>query len=250
MKKTFLLLPLFAAACSYPSFVASKTLKLEVPVEDAARLECRTHNGDITVTTGEATDKVLVRAELKVRGHTQEEADGNLHQMSLRHQNVEGTLRLIRDLPSSQLRGFSPSYTFTLMVPSDFALDLQTHNGDVATSGTRGALKAHSHNGDIKSQVASDEVELDTHNGDIQLAIVGINRIDSRIVTHNGDVQVFVPEDASGWVDAHTHNGRIRLPDGVREASINRRSARGRFGPEDAEGQVYVKTHNGNVEIR
>lgn len=250
MKKTLLLLPLLAAACSSPSFVASKTLALEVPLADAVRLECRTHNGDITVTTGEATDTVLVRAELQVRGHTQEEADGNLHQMSLRHQNVDGTLRLIRDLPSTQLSGFSPSYTFVLTVPRELALDLQTHNGDVATSGTRGALRIRSHNGDIATQVTSDQIELNTHNGDIQLAIVGARHLDSRIESHNGDIRVVVPEGASGWLDAHTHNGRISLPDGVREASISRRSARGRVGPEDAGGQVYAKTHNGNVEIR
>jgi len=252
MKKSLLLslLPLSAAACSLPAFVASKTVEFEIPAAYAKQLHCETHNGDITVTAATADEPITVRATIKVRGHSQREADDNLHKMSIVH-HVDGeTVRLVRQYPTRELSGFSPSYDFTLSVPASFGLELHTHNGDVATSGTRGALTAHSHNGDIVTQVASDAVRLDTHNGDIRLAIVDEPQPAASVETHNGNVEIVVPESASCALEAHTHNGSIRLPERTVDADMRRRDARGRIGAPGGEARVYVKTHNGNVTIR
>ena len=52
-----LVLPLFAVACSYPRFVANKTVELDVPLAQAIKLNCTTHNGDVVVRSSSDNDK-------------------------------------------------------------------------------------------------------------------------------------------------------------------------------------------------
>ena len=249
MRPALLALPLLVTACSFPQFVASKTVELEIPLEQATALQCRTHNGDITVSHGPDGQHVIVQAELKVRGFTQEEADDNLATMSLRHAVESGALQLIRDYPKSRLNGRSPTYTYTLTVPEHLALDLRSHNGDILTSGTKGSLTVRTHNGDIETWVDNPNVEIGTHNGDVQLEIASRGRLEGSVETHNGDVRVSLHEDASCWIEARTHNGRIDPPAEIHDATIKKRSLRCRVGRQQTDGKLRVRTHNGSVRI-
>ena len=248
MRPTLLLLPLFAA-CSFPKSVASKTVELEIPLEQATVLSCRNHNGDITVSKGPSDGFVTVRAELRVRGHSQAEADDNLATMSLRHE-IDGTeLRLIRDYPKQEMSGFSPSYRFTIAVPAHLALDLHSHNGNITTTGTTGHIEVRTHNGDIDAEVANPEVHAGTHNGDIALAIVIPGQLESSVRSHNGNVRVKLHPETSAWIEARSHNGRINPPDGAFDTTTKKRSMRCRVGEQQTEGELKVRTHNGNVRI-
>lgn len=225
-------LPLFAAACSLPKFVADKTISMEVSAADVAVLRCETHNGDIAIESSPRGDVVEVIAQLEVRGHTQAQADEHLSSMQVRHTREGDLLRLFGDHPRARLNGFSPRYSFTLRVPAQVALDLQSHNGNIHTA-SHGARFA-----------------LESHNGDIEVDLADGGALDGTITTHNGDVVVSLPQDVHGYLEAATHNGRITTPPTLHEAAVQRRSLRCRIGNEDSTGRLRIETHNGDIQVR
>ena len=245
-----LVLPLFAVACSYPRFVANKTVELDVPLAQAIKLNCTTHNGSITVMRGESSDTIHVQAEMQVRGHTQGEADDNLLLLSV-GQEVDGdTLRIFGDYPRPTLSNSSPSFTFKMQVPEHLALDLTSHNGDLTAQGTTGALRLETHNGRIDGATSNKQTWAETHNGDIHLAMHSNEDLDGAVTSHNGDIKIQVSDDAKCWLNIATHNGRIQTPNSIHDATINRRSVRCGIGEGETEGKLKVVTHNGDVVVR
>ena len=249
MHKTLLLVPLLATACSYPSFVAKKVVELDVPLSQASKLHCKSHNGDITIARGTASDSVHIKAILKVRGYTQQEADANLELLSVADELDDDTLRIYGDYPRPELNGMSPTFTYTMNVPSHLDLNLVTHNGDVTARGTTGATRVETHNGNIVATSANKKTRVETHNGDIDLVIRSSDDLEGRVITHNGDIDVELVADAHCWLEVFTHNGRIRTPRVIHDASIKRRSVRCRIGEGDTEGRLFIKTHNGDVGV-
>lgn len=250
MQKLLLVMPLFAVACSYPRFVAAKTVELNVPLAQASTLDCKTHNGDIKVTRGEASDSIHVVAEMKVRGHTQAEADSNLERLSVGQGEDGDTLRIFGDYPRTAMNNRSPSFTFTMQVPEHLALNLESHNGDIISNGTTGAMRIETHNGDVRGTSQNKKTWVETHNGEVKMAITSSEDLDGRVTSHNGDIVIEVSDDAHCWLETSTHNGRIKTPSSIHDATINRRSVRCRLGEAETDGRLFVQTHNGNIVVR
>ncbi|MFK7738994.1 MAG: DUF4097 domain-containing protein [Planctomycetota bacterium] len=250
MQKLLLALPLLSVACSYPRFYADKTIEQQLPLAAASQLSCTTHNGNIEVTGEPGLDHIELRADIRVRGHTQEEADDRLGLVSVGHKIDGDTVKIFREYDRKEFRINSPTFTFTLRVPERLAMQLLTHNGNVQVSGTRGALTAESHNGDIQGSVRHQRARLETHNGEIDVQIAASGDLDARIESHNGGIEIAVPEDAAGWIEASTHNGSISGPDGVEDTESARSRFRGRLGPAATEGVLRIETHNGSISVR
>ena len=246
MRTSLLLVPLLAA-CTYPRYVATKTVEYAIPATSTMNLLCQTHNGNITVTGESNTNQIGVRAELSVRGYTQDEADANLHLVEVGREQEGGTLRLFVEYPSD-LSDRSPSGTFVLGVPRDIACGLESHNGRLTLRGTRGNVRLETHNGSIDATVEGAEIATTTHNGNIRLALAGTDPIKAEVHSHNGSIEMSLPENIGTTLDASTHNGKVVGPEGVVAATYGRRSLRGRIG--DGTGSLTISTHNGNVHIR
>jgi len=249
MPKTLLLVPLLAVACSYPRFVASKTVELDVPLAQASKLKCKTHNGSISVTQGPASDSVHVVAVLQARGHTQKEADENLELLSVAHSHDGNALRIYGDYPRLALSNRSPSFSYTMQVPEHLAVSLVSHNGDITTRGTSGATYIETHNGDINAHSANGSTSVETHNGRIDLSLRADQDLEGSAVSHNGDIDIRLEADVPCWLDARTHNGHIKTPSVIHEATISRRSVRCRIGAGSPIGDLKIKTHNGNIAV-
>jgi hypothetical protein len=245
-----LLAVLLAAACASPRYSASKLVELDVPLDQAERLRCTTHNGGITVSSGADTDTISLRAKMSVRGHTQHEADANLELLTIGQSRDGDELRIYGQFPRDELRNMSPSFAFTMAVPEHLALTLRTHNGNVRTNGTSGALSVGTHNGGVQGSVANPQVNISTHNGGVELAITAPGELEGSITTHNGSVRVDLHEEACGWLVARTHNGHIKAPKHAREVSQSRRSLRCRVGDDTSDSTLKVRTHNGSVVLR
>ncbi|MCB9879480.1 MAG: DUF4097 family beta strand repeat protein [Planctomycetes bacterium] len=244
----FVLLPL-AAACSSPSFVARRTVELELPLDDTSTVQCTSHNGGIRVENGNDVANVRVLAELQVRGYSQAEAEDNLASMAVRHDRDGGVLHVYGEHPKELNWRYSPSYAFDLTVPEQVSLQLVTHNGDVRAAGTSGSVAIETHNGSVEAQVVRPGFSIETHNGRVELAIREGGPLGGTVLTHNGSVEVSLPPGANGWLEASTHNGSIRAPEGLADTDDSRRRLRARIGDEDG-GTLKVETHNGSVRIR
>ena len=232
MRATFLLVTLLLPACSAPRFQATKTVEMEIPVTQAIRLHCKTHNGAIKVLRGDSTTTVQVHAELTARGHTQGEADERLARLDVGMTQDGDTLRIFGEYPHAAFAGDAPTFSFTLQVPEHMALTLRSHNGGVATAGTTGP------------------VDIETHNGAVYVRLDADDALDTQIETHNGGVLVALQGGCHGWLTAETHNGRLSLPAGAQEATVERRSMRCRIGPETTTGKLDIRSHNGAIEVQ
>lgn len=250
MRSTPLLLltSVLAASCVFPNYKATKVVELTLPADKLERLQCESHNGDITVSGDAAATEIALRAEMSVRGVTQDEADSNLHLLEVGHETTGGTLRVFGKYPSGQLNNHSPSFRFTLKVPSALATQLVSHNGDIDTVGTVGAAKLETHNGNIGGVLRTGSLLAVTHNGDVKLRVDGQGPLDGEVTSHNGDIELTLGENLGTMLEASTHNGRVTPPDRIVDASFSKRRLSCRLG--DGKGKLVVDTHNGDVVIR
>ena len=246
--RTILLSFLGAAACASPSFHASKVVELTLPADGLATVDCTSHNGAIRVTGDASASSVALRAELSVRGFTQEEADANLELLEVEHGLDGDTLRVRAKYPREQLARRSPSFAFTLTMPSRTGLRLVTHNGDLRVEGTEGAAVLETHNGDVDASLRASRIAAATHNGSVALRVEGEGPLDGEVASHNGDVTVTLAGGTDTVLHLATHNGSITPPAGAHAATSTRRSFRGTLGT--GGGELVVTTHNGDVVVR
>ena len=236
------------ASCAYPSFSASRTVDLTLPATDLTELACTSHNGNITVNGDPAATQVELHAELSVRGFSQGEADDNLTMLTVGHETTGGRLRIFGKYPEGALNNMSPSFSFRLKVPQQVAVDLQSHNGDITALGTVGNQRLSSHNGDIDGVAKAGRLAAETHNGRVELDIQTEGPVDGTIESHNGSIELVFGANASTTLSASTHNGDITTGGRLQDASVTKRSLRGRIG--DGNGALSITTHNGDVRIR
>jgi hypothetical protein len=239
---------LLSVACVFPNYKASKVVELKLPAAQIERLHCESHNGDITVTGDATASEISLQAELTVRGYSQEEADANLHLLEVAHEASGGTLHVFGKYPRSELNNRSPSFRFTLRVPTAMAVELSSHNGDIAATGIAGTAKLETHNGDIGGTLRTNHVVAETHNGDVDLRIDGDGALDGSVTSHNGDIDLVLASGLGTQLKASTHNGRVTPPANTADATVGKRRLTCRIG--DGKGQLVVDTHNGDVVIR
>ena len=243
---------LLLAGCAYPTFVSSKVIELTIPATSLTAIDCTSHNGDIVVNGDPATVEVALRAELSVRGYSQGEADANLLLLSLGKDFADGKLKIYGKYDSRQLNNMSPCFAFTLKVPQEVALNLESHNGDIRANGTRGTVAFESHNGDIIADATTSQVRAETHNGlvriDLATDLADDGKLDGEITSHNGDIVVSLADGIGTSLTASTHNGSITPPRLLQDAVIKKRSLRCKIG--DGKGSLQITTHNGDVQIR
>jgi DUF4097 and DUF4098 domain-containing protein YvlB len=247
MRHPAVLLSLLAVGCSYPQFIAKKTVEFTVPVAGVTELDAVTHNGPIHVTGVAAAEMISVRAEMSVRGMTQDEADANLHLLQVTNDVVAGKLQLRGKYPSGELNNRSPSFAFTVTMPGHLGVRLESHNGGLHVTGTEGPVALTTHNGGIEGTVTGAPLVATTHNGGIKLRLTSSKALDAAVTTHNGSVKVALPAAANAMLVAETHNGGISAPAGLQDARTARNRVQGRLG--DGSGKLQVETHNGSISF-
>lgn len=243
-----LFVPALVAGCVFPQFKATKVVEFSVPAKDLQRVDCETHNGDIKVDGDAAATEVSVHVEMSVRGHTQAEADANLHLLEVAREEAGGTLRLFGKYPQAELSNRSPSFRFQLKVPQKTSLELESHNGDLHIAEIEGNAKLETHNGDIGGYMRAGSFTAYTHNGDVELRMATVGGFDGTITTHNGDVDLLLADGLGARVDASTHNGRVTKPAHMTTTRASKRRVTGQVG--DGSGKLVVTTHNGDVVLR
>lgn len=237
---------LLLTACSYPSFVASKTVEYEVPADGVQRLACTTHNGAITVTGDAAAKPIRLRAEITARATSQAEADALLHQLDVRRDLVDGALQVGGQGPQTGWTTQS-SFAFTFAVPPSVRVALESHNGALRVTGMQDEVSAVTHNGEVVVDAAAPVVATSSHNGDVRLTLRGELR-EATVETHNGEVAVEMAAAGNAKVTVETHNGTIHVPANLRDAVHERGLLQGRFG--EGKGNLRITTHNGDVRLR
>ncbi len=246
---SFAVLPCFAlsllVSCSFTQFEASRDLHRSHPAEGVLTLRCATHNGPIRVRGKQGQQMVEVVAHLTAYGDSEEEALANVAALDVEIQR-EGNELVIRGIePESYDWRDQSSFSYSIDLPPDVVLRLESHNGDIEAFDVAGNLELGTHNGGILLRTSASKLTLETHNGGIDVTMTGDGPVGGSVVTHNGGVDVRLGARAA-VVEASTHNGSIEAAGGTVVQSSDDRV---RFVAGEAGGALQVLTHNGAVHV-
>jgi hypothetical protein len=189
------------------------TVVTPFPASDVESLDIAVDNGSVTVLATEG-DEVTVTAEV---------SDGLL-ETDLSQEVVDGVLRLRGGCPV--MAQFWCDVDFTVRIPADRPVTVDSDNGTVEVRGIDGPLDLENDNGRIElddvsgnmelsndngritgTRLASSVVNADTNNGAVELSF---SAAPTSVIasSNNGSVEVGVPEVEGGYrVEMSTDNG-------------------------------------------
>lgn len=261
MRKTIATISLLAAVgavtgCDYEHSVAhakndkTTTITRTWPAAEIKNLRVSEVDGGILVEAADTTEIQLV-AEVKGRDL---ELKPEKENQGLFETSLDGdTLRIGRRERKNRKFNFFWNRDririhYTLKVPANVSLDVNTVNGRIATRGMEGATEATSVNGTIDVEVAGiNELEATTVNGRVKARFTKEFH-GAKFRTVNGGVKAYLPQSASFTVDLAQVNGDFEA---AFPLSIHSHPGRRRVSGEVNGGQHELKitTVNGDVEL-
>jgi hypothetical protein len=132
---------------------------------------------------------------------------------------------------------------YTIQVPQEYSLDIQTAGGDISVNSLKGSIRGETSGGNIVLGSIDGKVMMETSGGDIRVEKVSG---ELKMETSGGNVVI---GDVRGTVDVETSGGDIRLGE-----------VRGRVHAETSGGNIHIKvtgandgiyaeTSGGNIEV-
>jgi len=195
---------------------AERSFRRSYSVGSTGMLSLETSTGSVNVIAGDSGD---IRVDADIQGREQDVNDFDLSaEQSGDEVIVRGALR-----EQEAWVWYSPrlAVSFTIRVPRECGLKLQTADGSIRVDGVRGVLKGGTSTGDISLAGTEGNVNLETRSGSLRadscrgtldMSTSGggayINHVegDVNISTSAGDVAV---TDVSGSIRAETEGGNM-----------------------------------------
>jgi hypothetical protein len=261
------LVAVFATACNMATYKAEATLTESAPHLADAALDIHTRNGAVTVLVSPDRDDVMITAEVRCAGSTQQEANQRLAQASLDIARDTARTLVIRPVfPGGYRNGDACS--FRILMPGVNGLAVNTSNGELRFENTAGLLDARTSNGRITAESHDGEVDvrtsngrvaivnvtgpvaIDTSNGRVKLVLAPGNPNPFSVDSSNGAINVAVGPAYNGTINLRTSNGSIDVDDDAGRANrvnIQRSSGTVEVGGDPVESTV--RTSNGSINI-
>ena len=133
--------------------------------------------------------------------------------------------------------------TFTVKVPREYNLRMETSGGDIHVSTVQGKLNGGTSGGNITLKDITGSVDLETSGGDIR-----VERVQGQLImeTSGGDIRI---ADVKGDVDVNTSGGNVTL--NMIEGKVRAETSGGNITMKVKESNkgVYAETSGGNIDI-
>jgi DUF4097 and DUF4098 domain-containing protein YvlB len=277
MMKTNRILPVFLGVLLLGTAVGAATLKeafdRTVPLRPGSQVRLTNVNGAVTFTAWDRNE-VRIEAEKQVKTGSAEDARKIMDQVRIEVTQGADGLRIETKLPRRNDGVFdwlfgkqaNVNVIYKVHVPRQAALDVESVNGGVTATGTRGKAHLATTNGAIAVTDVQGDLVLETVNGGIDVRrSAGALRAEStngsieaeltdlpagsdlRLGSTNGGIALRLPRDARLSIDAATTNGRVRTDFAVEGGQPGKRSLKGDIN--GGGGKLYARTTNGSVEI-
>jgi hypothetical protein len=229
-----------AHAKVYESF--SKTLTFNYG--DLFRLE--NVNGEVFIESWNGNE-VIIEAEKSA------ESEEFLRTIEIEVRETGRGVEVITHLPRLRDRyrnsGGNRAVSYTIRLPMEADLDVETVNGQVEIYAIRGAIEASTVNGNVEAEDIAGEVRISTTNGSIRADYSDLSDGNHSFSTTNGSVKLSLPPGAGGEIDARTVNGSITTDFPATVQKLSRRHLRGTFGVGGGLN-LEIETVNGSVTIQ
>jgi len=204
---TLLTLGVLLASPAVLSAKITRTVEKNFTVQPGGNLKASTQGGDIIIKTAD-TPEVRITAKQVIRASTEAEADEILADLTLTlEQNgndVVAEAKYEKGRGGIHFGNWPPvSVSFTVTVPRDFNLNLNTSGGDITVASLKGNVRARTSGGDLHFDRVDGDLDGHTSGGDIVLS-EGTAR--AKLGTSGGDIRI---ERAGGPTEVSTSGGDI-----------------------------------------
>lgn len=211
MKSLITLLTLGALLAS-PAVLQAKITRLvekTFTVQPGGNLKASTQGGDIIIKTAD-TPEVRITAKQVIRASSEAEADEILADLTLTlEQNgndVVAEAKYEKGRGGFHFGNWPPvSVSFTVTVPREFNLNLNTSGGDVTVASLKGNVRARTSGGNLHFDRIDGDLDGHTSGGDIALS-EGTAR--AKLGTSGGNIQI---DRAGGPTEVSTSGGDITI---------------------------------------
>jgi putative adhesin len=227
----------------------SYTVERTFPASALQRVEIREVDGSLKVEAG-SDDKITLVANIRSRELPKKGADQNYGFFTAQ---IEGDSLSITRVRQTRKVLFWDSndltINYSLRVPQRLALDLNTVNGRIATTGIGGATQVTTVNGPIELEASGlNEVSARTVNGRVRAKFLQTFQ-GASLKTVNGDVETVLPKSASFVCDLTQVNGDFEASFPL---SIHSNPGSRRVSGEVNGGRYELKisTVNGDIDVQ
>lgn len=202
------------------------------------KLSVHARNGGITLKTW-TSDQVFVRAVKKAKASDEEGAEELLETTTIEIEETDSGIEIRTKRPDNKwnlFKDWNISVNYTITVPQNVRLDLETVNGSISIPSTTGNVKSETVNGSIKINGTRGAIDVETVNGKINLTEI-IGGIKAETV--NGSIEIAIAEQIQDNIRAEAVNGglQISLPSDFQ----GRIQAESTIGHIDTEFPIEVK---------
>ena len=235
----------------------------ELDVKSIKSIGVETVNGGITVV-GDDTDKILIDADLTVKGPDAAVCQELLDKIEIRLQERKKSLNI--EVERKKKHKYSISVSFNIRVPHEMSVNASTVNGGINVTALEGDMELSTVNGGINCNQIDGSIEASTVNGGLNLSSVsgdveastvngGIvcNSVDTtpssiELSAVNGSIELGLKGKLNSSLEANTMNGKIRIS-GI-DIELPKKNAKHLttvLG--DGEGDYELNTVNGSIHI-
>lgn len=208
------LIPLLSlgALLASPAVLSAKitrTVEKTFTVQPGGNFKAATQGGDIIIKTADANE-VRITARQVIRASSEKEADEILQDLTLTFEqngnDVVAEAKYEKGRVGFHWGNWPPvQVSFTVTVPRNFNLDLNTSGGDIAVASLKGNVRARTSGGGLKFDRIDGDLDGHTSGGDIVLT-EGTAR--AKLGTSGGDIEI---DRAGGPTEVSTSGGDITI---------------------------------------
>jgi len=200
-------------------------------------------NGGISVIAWDK-DQIMVEAKVKTYASDNAAAKDLADEISIHYGD-----RIHAEGPGSKKRsGWSVS--FTVHVPRESNLKLETHNGGLSIAEVEGTIGFNVLNGGVRLEGVAGDVQGKTINGGVKVTLTGDswqgNGLD--VETTNGGVVLNMPEHYNTELSTKTQNGGVHSEFPITVKGKIGRGFNAKIG--DGGSPIRLVTVNGGVKVK
>lgn len=199
---------LLASPVALPAKI-TRTVEKTFTVQPGGNFKAATQGGDIEIRTAD-TNEVRITAKQVIRATTDKEADQILQDLSLTFEQSGNDILAEAKYEKSRIGlhfgNWPPvSVSFTVTLPKNFNLNLNTSGGDITAGSVQGNVRARTSGGNLKFDRVDGEIDAHTSGGDIVLK-EGTAR--AKLGTSGGNIEI---DRAGGPTEVATSGGDITI---------------------------------------
>ncbi len=260
MKNKSIFVTLIVIFFSYVTFAGTVTKKFEktLQLNANAKVKIKNVNGEIFVESW-GGEKIEIFAEIKVNASRSRDAESFMDKVKIKIDHNADKVFVQPDYPKDDEDGFFDSIfghkrpsvrvDFSIKVPEDARLDLDSVNGSLQVVNIGGPAVLSTVNGKVIAKQMRNSVDAKTTNGGINVEFDDVHLTDNMYFhTVNGSINLYVPRNISADVDISTLNGAVHTDFPLTLHGIwSPKSIKGAIN--DGGKCINLKTVNGRVSL-